>query len=311
VGKNYPVIGIVLLITLLMVTAGAAYIYKPNSSKPTTELPQTAIPAFDHIVVIVEENKPYADIIGNANAPYLNSLAHTYAQAKNYQATTNPSLPNYIALTSGTTAGITTDCSPKDCQADTPTNIADRIEQSGRTWKSYNESMPEPCGLEAAGRYAPKHNPFVYYPSIVNDPVRCKAHVVPFTQFATDLAANQLPSFAFITPDLCSDMHDCPVKTGDTWLANFVPNLLVSPAFTKQNSLLVITWDEGTIATNHIPTLLIGPEVKKQFASKRPYTHYSLLHTIEQSWNVGTLTKNDQNALLMTDFFLATSGPKR
>jgi len=301
-----------LLVGSVIVTSMLAYQYKPeNMHQPDLAVPQATLPNFDHIVVIVEENKPYAEVIGNANAPYLNSLADTYAQAANYRAITNPSLPNYIALTSGTTAGITKNCSPRECHAGTTANIADRIEQSGRTWKSYNENMPEKCGLDTAGRYAPKHNPFVYYQTIVSNEARCKTHVVPLTDFYTDLAANQLPNFVFITPDLCSDMHDCPVKTGDDWLANVVPKLLASSAFTEQQSLLIITWDEGTIATNHIPTLLIGPDVKKHFVSKRPYTHYSLLRTIEEAWQLDTLTNNDERAPLMTDLFLATSASKR
>jgi len=91
----------------------------------------------EHVVIIVEENKPATSIIGNPGAPYLNSLAQTYAQADRYSAVTHPSLPNYLALTSGTTAGIRSDCAPGGSCLVTGPNLAQAIDRSGRTWKMY------------------------------------------------------------------------------------------------------------------------------------------------------------------------------
>lgn len=263
------------------------------------------IPRFDHIVIIVEENKTLGSVLGDEDAPYINQLARTYSYATKYYAITHPSLPNYIALTSGTTAGITNDCNPPStsCQAAVP-NIADRLEAAKLSWKMYAEGMPAPCSAANAGNYAVKHNPFMYYPDISNNDTRCREHIVPFTQLQADLrSSTTLPPYAFISPDLCHDMHNCSVRTGDAWLAKEVPSILASPAFTKQHSLLVITWDEGVGQDNNVLTVFAGDSVKRSYISSAYYSHYSLLRTIEKSWNLPPLTTNDDAAPAINDIF--------
>lgn len=260
-------------------------------------------PAFSHVVIIVEENKPRWTVIGNTVAPYINGLAKQYASASNYFAVTHPSLPNYIALTSGTTAGITTDCNPASatCQASVQ-NIADRLEQAHKTWKEYAESMPLPCYTHNSGDYAVKHSPFMYYPDITGNASRCNSHVVPISQLHADLSsAASLPDYALVVPNLCNDMHDCSIQTGDAWLSQQVPGILNSPAFTKQNSLLVIAWDESEGFNNNVPLIFGGPAAKPGYVSSRRYNQYSLLHTIEHNWGLQPLTPNDAAAPLMTD----------
>ncbi len=258
--------------------------------------------AIDHIVIIVEENKPASNILGNPDAPYINKLAADNAMATNYQAVSHPSLPNYLALTGGTTAGITDDCTPGDrCTAQVPA-ITDAIEQSGRTWKMYAESMPAPCSAKNTYPYAVKHNPFMYYPSVTNNHASCEAHVVPLTQLGEDLkTGSSLPNYVFISPNLCNDMHDCPVATGDAWLSHHVPGILASPAFTTQNSLLVVTWDEGEGENNTVSTIFAGPAARQSHKSSLAYSHYSLLHTMESLWGLSPLTENDKNAPVMHD----------
>lgn len=271
----------------------------PTPSSPHTV--QGTDAGIEHIVIIVQENKPSSQIVGAGDAPYFNKLAGENALASNYQAIMHPSLPNYLALTSGTNAGITSNCKPKDCTAEVR-NIADEVSGSGRTWKMYAEGMPAPCGAENSGRYAVKHNPFMYYPSVTSDKNSCAAHVVPFGRLDQDLAsASSLPNFVFISPDLCSDTHDCPVRTGDDWLSTQVGKILGSPAFTTQNSLLVLTWDEGSGNDNRVATVFAGPAARKAFRSDAGYSHYSLLHTIEAVWGLPPLTDNDRNAPLMTE----------
>ena len=258
----------------------------------------------DHVVIIVEENRARSTILGNDAAPYINKLANENALATNYRAVTHPSLPNYLAMTSGTTAGITKTCEPgKGCTARVP-NITDAIEESGRTWKMYAESMPAPCTAKNSGLYAVRHNPFMYYPGVTDDKDHCAAHVVPLTQLAADLkSAAGLPDYVFISPNLCNDMHDCPVATGDAWLSRQVPKILGSPAFTTQNSLLVITWDEDEDegGNNTVPTIFAGPAARTAYKSHRRYSHYSLLRTIESQWGLAPMTENDRNAPLMED----------
>src|SRR5207247_11454861 len=107
---------------------------------------------------------------------------------------------------------------------------------------------------------------------------------------------------AFIPPNMCSDMHDCAVGTGDTWLSQHVPAILGSPAFKTQRSLLAITWDEDdSSAGNQVPLILLGTGVVAGLSTSAAYSHYSLLHTIEAARGVGTLTSNDAGAALMAD----------
>ena len=252
----------------------------------------------DHVVIIVMENKAASRILGADDAPYLNSLAKDFALAANYHAVARPSLPNYIALTSGTTAGITSNCNPRagSCQAKVRT-IADEVTASGRDWRMYAEGMPEPCLTEDAGRYVVRHNPFMYYPSVTDNRELCADRVVPLGWLDDDLkTGSSLPDYVFITPDMCSDTHDCPVRTGDDWLSRQVPRILRSPAFTTKNSLLVVTYDEGSKSNNHIVTVFAGPAARKGYTSDTRYTHYSLLRTIGDAWGLDPLTDNDRNA---------------
>ena len=264
----------------------------------------STLPDFDHIFVVVEENKSYSQIMGSSAAPYINSFASQYGLATNYHAVRHPSLPNYLTLIGGSTFGITTDCSPATCPVNAP-NLADSIEASGRSWKGYMELMPVACGTVTSGTYAPKHNPFVYFNNIRTNSQRCASHVVSYPQLAADLATTATtPDFAFITPDLCSDMHNCSISTGDNWLRVALPLIFNSPAWKTQNSVLFLIWDEDdSSSTNHVPALVIGPGVKPGFWSSAAYGHYSLLHTIEAAWHLPTLTSNDANAAVMSDFW--------
>lgn len=296
---------------LLILIAAGVYLYiRLNYGKNTLppqyyqnhKISQSAA-KFTHVVIVMEENKPQSEVIGNQSAPYINQLASQYALDTNYYAVTNPSLPNYLALTSGTTAGINNDCNPPggSCVANV-SNIADRLERAGLSWKEYAESMPTACYGLNSSNYAVKHNPFMYYPDITGDTKLCQSHVVPFTKLSSDLkTAQSFPDYAFITPNLCDDMHDCSVSQGDSWLAQLVPRILASPAFTTEKSLLVITWDEGDLSNNNVPVIFAGPAAKKHYTSKNYFSHYSLLHTIENNWGLAPLTKNDKSAPLMTD----------
>jgi phosphatidylinositol-3-phosphatase len=274
------------------------------TATPTATPTTTSIPAFDHIFIVLEENHSYSEIIGNAAAPYINGLATQYALATNYYAITHPSLPNYLALTGASTFGITTDCTPSTCPVNAR-NLVDNIEAAGKTWKGYMESMPAPCTTSDSGQYVVRHDPFVYFDDIRTNATRCSAGVVPYTALANDLTTTATtPSYLWITPNVCDDMHDCSVSTGDTWLQNNLPTLFNSPAWTTQNSVLFITWDEDdSTAGNHVATLVIGPASKAGYQSGASYTHYSLVHTIEAAWGLAGLTSNDANAPLMSDFW--------
>jgi len=256
--------------------------------------PAPAVPAFSHVFVIVMENHEYGSIIGSSAAPYINSLASTYALATNYYGASHPSLPNYLALTAGSTFGIASDCTTCFVGA---TNIADQVEASGRSWKAYMEDMPSPCFTSAsAGNYAMKHNPFMYYNDIRTNAARCAGHVVPFSQFGADMSSGQVPNLVWITPNMCNDMHDCAVSTGDGWLRSVVPTITASAAF-RNGGALFITWDEGSSSAGccsdswggRVATLVISPRVISGFRSSVAENHYGLLRTIEDGFHLAHL----------------------
>lgn len=304
-----------LSILLAGILAAFAFGALEARARPSTHFPNladasAAVPAFKHIFVIVLENKEYTRVIGSDQAPYLSALARQYGVASNFYGIRHPSLPNYLALLGGDTFGITSDCT--DCFVDRP-NLVDQLETAGKSWKGYMEDMPSPCFVgDAKPLYQQKHNPFIYFDDIRTNAARCNK-IVPFTQFATDLKRNGVPDFVWVTPNMCNDMHNCPIATGDTWLKTWVPQILASPAW-QDHGALFITFDEGdgsasccgNAAGGRIATLVISPLGQPGFSSDVPYTHYSLLRTIETAWHLPLLGQaNCDCALPLADFFPA------
>jgi phospholipase C len=238
------------------------------------------VPQFAHVVVIVFENKEEQQVVGARAAPTFTRLARAYARLRDDHGVAHPSLPNYLALVSGATHGIRTDCTSCSVSA---RNLADTLEQAGRTWKTYAEGLPRPGFTGAsAGRYAKKHDPFLYFRDVAGSPAR-RRNVVPLTQLAADLQAQQLPDFALVIPDMCHSMHDCSVRTGDRWLARTIPPLLSVP-----ETAIFVTFDEGA-ALNHVPALVLGTAVKPHTTFARRTNHYGLLRTIEDAWELPLL----------------------
>jgi hypothetical protein len=147
--------------------------------------------------------------------------------------------------------------------------------------------------VAGAGRYAKKHDPFMYYDDIVRSPARCH-RVVGFDALGNDLRRGRLPAFSFITPNLCHDMHDCDVATGDRFLSGLVPGLLreLGP-----HGLLVLTWDEGSSDAGccvdahggRIATVVAGHDVRRGARSGRAVDHYGVLRTIENALGLAPL----------------------
>jgi phospholipase C len=235
-----------------------------------------------HIVVVVEENHSFVDIMDAGDAPFISGLRGSSTVLTHYEAITTPSLPNYIAMLSGGTQGITTDCT--DCHVDVP-NLATQLDQAGLTWKAYMQSMPEPCSDVAEdGAYAKRHNPFMYFDDIRDNERRCR-NVVPFDELSADLAAGRLPNFAFITPDVQHDMHDGTVPKADDWAQRLYRELRSSPAW-QQDTRVVLTFDEGSDnGPQRVVTTVTGPRVHPG-TDPTPYDHYSLLRSIEDAFGL-------------------------
>jgi hypothetical protein len=253
-----------------------------------------AVPRFRHVMVVVFENKERGEVVGNPAAPTFAALSRRYATLSRYDAVAHPSLPNYLALVSGSTQGITDDCT--DCVVNAP-SLADSLAAAGRTWKTYAEGLPSAGSTVAfAGRYAKKHDPLVYFRSVLDRPTWLQ-RVVPYNRLPADVRAHRLPDYALVVPDLCNDMHDCSVRTGDGWLkANIVP-LLSSPELAK--SVVFIVFDEGSTGTGgggNVVALAAGPAVRPGSTFAQPTSHYGLLRTIEQAWGLPRLGHSAQAA---------------
>jgi phosphatidylinositol-3-phosphatase len=276
--------------------------FNPATATPQpSPTPTGPVPAFKHIIFILFENKEFSTVIGNRQMPYYNQLASQYTLLTQHYAIRHPSLPNYVALIGGDTFNYDTDTPKVYIHAP---SLPDFIEASGRTWKTYQESMPKPCGLEDTLRYNQKHNPFVFFTSVRDNPERCRDHVVPLTNLETDLKQGTLPNYAFIMPNLCDSAHDaatdpdhCGLGVMDQWLKNRMESLLAYPPV-AEDGLIVVTWDEGQgdhtccglkTGGGRVPTVLVSSKVKKGFQDETPYTHYSLLKTVAEAWTLPAL----------------------
>ncbi|MFF4694810.1 alkaline phosphatase family protein [Streptomyces chattanoogensis] len=239
---------------------------------------QAALPAYDHVVIAVFENKQYGQIIGSSKAPYINQLAQGGASLTGMKALTHPSQPNYFNLFSGATQGITGDGCYTAQSMNAP-NLGQELIAAGKTFASYNEGLPgEGSTACSSGKYAQKHNPWFAFSNV---PVSTGK---TFAQFPKD-DFGKLPTLSFVVPDLCNDMHDCAVGSGDTWIKN---NLDTYAQWAKaHNSLLVLTWDEDNyLGSNQIASVFSGAHVK-QGNVDGAYNHYSLLRTFEDMYGTG------------------------
>jgi hypothetical protein len=266
---------------VLPVACGSASTALPVQTRPSPKAHLNG--GVDHVAVIAMENHEYSAIIGSRSAPYINGLARHYALAREMYAVSHPSLPNYLALIGGSTFGISSDCTGCEVHA---SGLVDQLARAGISWKAYMEGLPRPCFTGAnAGDYAKKHDPFVYFASVVDVPGLC-GRVVPFDRLPTDERAGTLPRFVWISPNLCHDMHDCSVATGDRFLATVVPPLLQALG---PRGLLFLTWDEGSsdsgccrlAAGGHVVTIVAGARARPGAVLDLPADHYSVLQTIE------------------------------
>jgi hypothetical protein len=257
-----------------------------RSAPPTT---------YAHVVWIWMENHSYSSIIGSTSAPYLNALAAGCGLATNYSAITHPSLPNYAAAISGSTQGITDDGLPS-AHPLAVASIYSQVAALGGTWRDYEESAPANCPSADSGLYVVHHDPAPYYTGIRTT---CQTSDVPLGSpsagaLVADVDAGTLPTFAFVTPNLCDDMHGatgCPsdlIAAGDAWLSALVPRITGGPNYQAGDTVVMITFDEGS-TDNHVATFVISPYTPPGARSATALSHYSLLKTTEQLLGIGAL----------------------
>jgi len=324
----------VLLLTIGIISAPQLARLASASSTPSNEVMTGTY--FDHTVIIIMEDHGIVDVCAqnpppcsSANgAPYMASIANGYAIGSQYLGINHFSEANYKALIGGDTFG----CSNNGCPPVSNPNLVDRLESAGLTWKGYleNQNLASGCDTTYHEPYTPEHNPFVGFTDILNNPARCSKVVLanPNTCTVTDCAlVNDLnsasaPNLMWLTPNNCNNMHGftgiCPssVPTGDNYLKSLVPNILNSQTFTAQRSALFIVFDEGNgycplngSSEDCVYAVWAGPLAKTSYATSNLYNHYSWTRTIEENWNLASLTSNDANAKVMTEFFKSTTPP--
>jgi phospholipase C len=312
------------------------------------------VPRYEHVFLIIEENRSYVEIIGEQSiAPNINRLAHQYGLATQFYAEVHPSEANYIAMLGGDTFGIHDDdafyCKPQSKDPYCPgsakvgyvdhtvseRSLIDQLDEHGLSWKGYMESIPQPgSGVarwptsaqpgEPAELYAVKHNGFMTFSRVQNDPQRAQK-VVGFDSLYRDLASGKMPNYAHIVPNQCNEMHgrddgpmtpeDCRksntpglIKRGDRVVGELVEKIMQSSVWRKrENVAIVITFDENGKAERNggpqgccgydpsspanfgggrIPTIVISNHGVRGVSDPTPYNHYSLLRTTESAFGI-------------------------
>jgi hypothetical protein len=314
-------------------------------------------------IVVLENEDAADTFGDKTDIPYLaNTLAGQGALVRNYYATGHLSLDNYISMVSGQAPNPYTQADCPTYTNVTPAlpssdgqvvgngcvyppgvqNIATQLEGNGYTWKGYMQDMansapsqpatcrhpalnsPDPTqSAKPTDQYAARHNPFVYFHSIIDLP-SCQANDVDLSRLAPDLnSAATTPDYAFITPDLCNDGHDTPcadggpggMKQANGFLKDLVPQILASPAY-QDHGLIIVTFDEshggespsddgsaccGEPTGPNTPApgaLTLGPGggrvgavmvsncIQPGTVSTDSYNHYSLLRSIEDNFGL-------------------------
>ena len=276
-------------------------------------VPPPSAPPFGHVIVVLEENTNYSDVIGSSSASYINSLANQYGLATKYYADTHPSIGNYFMLTTGQILTNDDTQTPLSFPISADNAVRELL-TAGKTWKAYAESIPSVgyLGDDATGpdggHYYSHHVPLPYMTDVQTSTAQ-RQNIVPFTQFAVDLANNALPNYSFITPNGCDDAHDCSLSVADNWLKTNIGPLLSSALFQKDGLLLIVFDESGDDNTNgggQVPAIVISPFAKLGFKSTTFYQHESILRLMLEGLGVTTLPAAAASAPKMWEFFTFT-----
>jgi len=256
----------------IVLVSACAMLASADGAKPENERECDRGVRLDRAFVIVLENHSQQGVVGDANAPYITSLAATYGNATGYYGVTHPSEPNYVAMISGSNWWINDDNPANRFDHD---NLATELEMNHKTWGAYMEALPadnvtaDYWPASANPLYASKHNPFVLFNDIRNNPDRL-AKVRPYTDLAADLRSKNAPDFVFIVPDQCNDMHGgvyspvpgfpetpCPYgsvnddandialkRKADAFVQTAVATIMNSRAWTPHSAIFIVG-DEG------------------------------------------------------------------
>jgi hypothetical protein len=274
------------------------------------------LPRPDHIVIVIEENKAFGEVIGSANATYLNSLVPEGALLTNFHALHHPSQPNYLELFSGSNQAVCNDDCPPTASITAP-NLGRSLLAAGKTFVGFAEDLPADRTKCKQGNYARKHVPWLDFTSI---PASATKNTFP----STAVGFASLPTVSFVIPNLINDMHNIvggghdrakEIHNGDQWLKD---NLDAYRQWAMtHNSLLVVTWDEDSASVstpaacpgintgpsqNRIATIIVGEHVRPASTSGTRYDLSSLLRTVEDIYGLPRLGAS-ASAAAITDIW--------
>lgn len=267
------------------------------------------------VFILMFENHDWSSIRETNFCPYINTvLLPQAAWAERYYNPTNnhPSEPNYLWLVSGTNFGVKTDKAPSVNGQTSTNHLAFLFDRAGVTWKTYQEDINgTDLPLINRGEYAVRHNPFMFFASVTNDPKYCLAHVRPMPELFRDLTNGTLPRFNFIVPNLTNDMHNLTPGSpstrlqGDNWLARVIPQIQASPSY-RDGGAIFITWDEGVGESSDGPIgfILLSPVGRGGgYHNTVHYTHSSTLRTVQEIFGIQPWLGDAANANDLADLF--------
>lgn len=278
--------------------------------------------AMKTVWVIVMENHDWDSIKGNPSAPYINGTLLTQgAHASHYASPydIHPSEPNYIWMEAADDLEIRDNDDPEWNYRTTKNHLTRHMQNAGVSWKSYQESIqPDLCPLGSSGRYGAKHNPMVFFDDMTDGrnprSPNCIAHVRPYEEIHADLLMGNVSRYNFITPNMCSDMHDnddpgCEtrdsVKNGDLWLSREVPRIMASKEY-QDGGVIFVTWDESEGAEDEpIGMIALSKHAKPGYEGHIPYNHSSLVRTVQDIFALRPYMRDANNVAALDDLFVS------
>lgn len=258
-----------------------------------------------HVILIIEENHSYSTVVDQNRMPWLKALGDKYGLATNYYSDEKGSLLDYLWLSSGGNESKF-GCGGNQCSHTiTDNNIFRELNKAGMSWNVYADSLPK-FGFMGmfAGNYAKRHNPAAWYSDVIKSPEQ-QQNIVPFTQFPVDVAAQNLPDYSIIIPNLENDAHNGTPEAADQWLKTNIARLLKSRYFQgKQNNVMFITFDNGeNDEQGHVFTAVVGQSVIPGVRVNTPCKHENTLRTIMQLLGLKNYPGASAKAVPMNEFF--------
>jgi hypothetical protein len=295
-----------------------------GSASASSSQPSSTVSPLDHVFLIVEENNGFGDVIGNPAAPNLNSLATQFGLATDYYGVNGTSEPNYVGLLGGNTFGINSDDSYWTQIQKAPSLIS-QLDSAGLSWKAYLQGLPHPdyegicypakCNgaPDSDPLYVSKHDAIQNFSTSLNP--YDWSHQVPIDQLDQDLDSGNVPTFSYIVPDECHDMHGDPpycldsgnigdpqnqhlVAVGDAYLGQLVSEITNAPFWARGNNAIAITFDSGDDNSGccdanpgggQVATVVVTSHGPRAVKDATPANHYSLLGTVQKALGLGCL----------------------